>query len=342
MANFDYKNIIEDLLQGTSDRSRNVVVKRFGLLSPDAKKSTLETIGAEYGLTRERVRQIEEDSLKSFRKAISEKYPLLAEYFKEAIKSSGGARKEELLVKELGGDEDRNRISLLLNLVPGIKKYKETDSLHPFWALNEESAQKAQKEIADFSNYLSRKKFPVTLEEYLTEKKSGAKGLSFMSLASWIEISKKIGQNKDGKYGFMKWPEIVPKWVKDKAYIVLRQEQNPLHFSEIARLVGERFAEGKVVYPNIQTVHNELIKDGKFVLIGRGTYALAEWGYRPGVVKDVISDVLKTSSKPLDKNEIIRRVSEQRMVKENTILLSLNDKSHFLKDSQGRYRLREA
>ncbi len=342
MANFEYKNVIENLLKESSSRSRDIISKRFGLISFNGKKSTLEAIGEEYGLTRERVRQIEEDALKGFREALSLKYPLLSEYFKEAIKSSGGARKEETLVKELGEEEDKNRIIFLLNLVSGIKKYKETNSLYPFWALDEKSAQSAKKEIADFSNYLTKKKIPVSIEEYLTEKKSGAKGVSCISLTSWIEISKKVGQNREGKCGFLKWPEIIPKWVKDKAYIVLKQEHNPLHFSEIARLVGERFTEGKVIYPNIQTVHNELIKDDKFVLIGRGTYALAEWGYKPGVVKEVISEVLKTSAKPLNKGEIIRRVSQQRMVKENTILLNLNDRSHFFRDSQGRYRLREA
>ncbi|MFA5385664.1 MAG: sigma factor-like helix-turn-helix DNA-binding protein [Eubacteriales bacterium] len=342
MANFDYKNVIENLLKESSSRSRDIIGKRFGLISFNGKKSTLEAIGEEYGLTRERVRQIEEDSMKGFKETLSSKYPLLSEYFKEAIKTSGGARKEETLVKELGAEEDKNRIVFLLNLVSGIKKYKETDSLYPFWALDEKSAQAAKKEITDFSNYLAKKKIPVSLEEYLTEKKSGVKGVSYISLASWIEISKKVGQNREEKYGFLKWPEIIPKWVKDKAYIVLKQEHNPLHFSEIARLVGERFAEGKVIYPNIQTVHNELIKDDKFVLIGRGTYALAEWGYKPGVVKEVISEVLKTSAKPLNKGEIIRRVSQQRMVKENTILLNLNDRSHFFRDSQGRYRLREA
>jgi len=72
--------------------------------------------------------------------------------------------------------------------------------------------------------------------------------------------------------------------------------------------------------------------------VGRGTYALAEWGYLPGEVKEVIFRILKEEKKPLKKEEILKKVLEQRLVKENTILLNLSNKKYFLKDSLGRYR----
>ena len=86
-----------------------------------------------------------------------------------------------------------------------------------------------------------------------------------------------------------------------------------------------------------QTVHNELIKDPRFVLVGRGLYALKEWGYEEGQVKDVILKILKEARKPLPKEEILAGVLKQRMVKENTVLLNLNNKKYFLKTPEGKY-----
>jgi hypothetical protein len=65
---------------------------------------------------------------------------------------------------------------------------------------------------------------------------------------------------------------------------------------------------------------------------------LREWGYEPGQVKDVIIKILKENG-PLTKKEILERVLKQRLVKENTILLNLNNKKYFLKDSQGKYKI---
>lgn len=84
-----------------------------------------------------------------------------------------------------------------------------------------------------------------------------------------------------------------------------------------------------------QTVHNELIKDARFVLVGRGTYALSEWGYKPGTVKDVMVQVLRENGNSMDKEEIIKKTLDQRQVKESTILLNLQDRNHFEKDKGG-------
>ncbi len=148
-----------------------------------------------------------------------------------------------------------------------------------------------------------------------------------------MEISKKIQQNKEGLFGLSDWPEINPRTIKDKAYLVLKKNQKPLHFSRITDLI-----EGGAL---VQTVHNELIKDPKFILVGRGIYALKEWGYEPGYLKDIILKVLKESQKPLTKQEILSAVFEQRMVKENTVLLNLSNKKYFLRDDKGRYLIRE-
>ena len=126
--------------------------------------------------------------------------------------------------------------------------------------------------------------------------------------------------------------------MKDKAHLVLKKEKSPKHFAEIAKLINVAGFQGKKA--NIQTVHNELIKDARFVLIGRGIYALSEWGYKPGTVKEVLVDILKKSSKPLSKSAILSRVMDARLVKENTVLLNLNNSKTFIKNKDGTYSLK--
>jgi len=59
---------IERLLSCLKDRERDIIIMRFGL--HDDVPHTLEEIGKEFGLTRERVRQIESEAIKKLRKAM--------------------------------------------------------------------------------------------------------------------------------------------------------------------------------------------------------------------------------------------------------------------------------
>ena len=143
-----------------------------------------------------------------------------------------------------------------------------------------------------------------------------------------------------GLYGLKDWPEVNPKGIKDKAYIVLKGEEMPLHFTQVAALINSSdfFSSNKTVIH--QTVHNELIKDPRFILVGRGLYALKEWGYEPGIVRDVIYREIKGSRKPLPKEEIIKKVLNQRKVQPSTILLNLQNKKYFAKTPKGLYTIR--
>ena len=153
------------------------------------------------------------------------------------------------------------------------------------------------------------------------------------ALASYISTSKNINSNVFEQYGLAHWPEINPRGMKDKAYLVLKRLNKPLHFMQVASEIEKAGLAKKQAHP--QTVHNELIKDSRFVLVGRGTYALTDWGYVPGTIKDVIAKSLSKSPKPLSKEEIVSAVLDQRQVKENTILLNLQNRKLFKKTGEG-------
>ena len=178
-------------------------------------------------------------------------------------------------------------------------------------------------------------------KEELAAKFAGKYDLHNEALASYLEISKKIQATKEGKLGLIDWPEIKPRGVKDKAYLVFKKHNKPLHFREITTLIDQLDLNGQDKKTHPQTVHNELIKDQRFVLVGRGMYALSEWGYVPGTIKDIITRVLKEKPQLVSQEEIVKEVLSQRLVARNTVMINLNNKKYFKKDAEGKYFLHE-
>lgn len=339
----NYQKICSTLLKGLSERVTDVVVRRFGLKT--GQNETLEAIGETYGITRERVRQIEREGLFKIRAKIGE-YKEVLDFFSKALESFGGVKKESSFVFMLGKEKNRSQILFLLSLAKGISKYPEDKEYHGFWVKDEKFVALAKQVIGQAINYFNKEKKPVSFDEVFESLKSSVssilgKKVDRKIVESYIEISKVIQKNSEGNLGLKNWVEINPKGIKDRAYLVFKKVGKALHFSEVAKAIESHFsALNKKAH--VATVHNELIKDPRFVLVGRGLYALKEWGYEPGVVRDIIAKVIKENSKPMDKNEIVEAVLKQRMVKENTVFLNLQNKNYFYKDSQGRYVVKEA
>ena len=339
----NYKKICSELLKNLPEKQKEVILRRFALQSlasseGGVKRETLESIGKSFGITRERVRQIENDGLLKLvdelrssspftnarvREKISS-YQKIFEYFTDELKKSGDLKREEILLSQLGGQNYQPQIFFLLTLGDAFQRFSETKELHSFWTINPDSLNLAKETIASFYEKLKEINRPIRFEEYKIPAP-----LTARAVGSFLEISKIIQKNQEDFYGLKDWPEINPRGVKNKAYVVFKKESRPLHFMEVSKLIGPEALP--------QTVHNELIKDSRFVLVGRGLYALKEWGYEEGQVKDIILKILKEAGKPLPKEEILEEVMKQRMVKENTIFLNLNNKKYFLKTPEGKY-----
>jgi hypothetical protein len=325
---------VANLVKSIPVRNRDVVSRRFGL--KNGKKETLESIGKSYSITRERVRQIEEFAVNQLRKVADgnqdvEKYAALA---KNMIGGNGGVMKERDLFRAFSGSENDSAVNssfaFVLSLSRDLVKFGENENFHAFWAASADALNDFKKLAAECVSFLEKNKRPVSEAE-------------FAPLAgnpnAFLSISKTVGKNIFNEIGLVSWPEVKPKGVRDKAYLVLKKGNAPQHFGQIAKLINTAGFNGKKA--NTQTVHNELIKDSRFILVGRGTYALSEWGYKSGTVKDVLVDLLK-GSRPLPKAALVSKVLNTRMVKENTILLNLQDSKVFIKNEDGTYSLRKA
>ncbi len=319
------KKICSDLLKILPQRQKEVIMRRFGLEGKE--KETLWSIGEGFKVSRERVRQIEETALSTLKPQIKN-HRKSFDNFKKVIKKKGGLSKEENLLKELGGDKFQNAVCFLLSLDKDFQRIKETNDFYSLWTIDKKAWQKAQEAIISIYQQFKKNKKPLRLKEIAISE-----SLKPQFFNSILEISKKIQKNNEGFWGLKEWPEINPRRIKDKAYLVLKKHQSPLHFTKVAGLID-------LALP--QTVHNELIKDKRFILVGRGTYALREWGYQEGVIRDVLFNILKEAGQPLKKEEILKKALEQRLVKENTVFLNLSNKKHFLRTSEGYYTIKEA
>jgi len=327
--NFNYQKICKDLTKGLDSRTADIIERRFGL---KGKRETLEAIGSSYDITRERVRQIEAEGFSKIRPKLLDNKSVF-EHFHKSLVNFGKLNKEQSLLEYLGGEKFQNHVFFLLTNADGFDRAAESDKFYSFWTVDKKAVNEAQKVIKSTIERFKKEKQVLSLDDLL--KKQSLKKDVFVS---YIEISKDIQKSPEGKFGLTNWLEINPKGIKDKAYLVLNKEEAPLHFAEVASRIE------KLPYPghnkiHTATVHNELIKDSRFILVGRGLYALKEWGYESGVVRDVITKTLKDSKKPLKKEEILKKVLAQRFVKENTVVLNLQNKSYFLRDNKGRYTI---
>ena len=321
-------------------RTKDVLEKRFGL-GKSAERMTLDGIGKGYGITRERVRQIEADGLSRIRKSESIKelsgvFTALENHFAEG----GRVFKESQILSSLvSQNKHENDVYFLLSLHPSFVRLHENEYLHDRWAHGHTSHSLAEKTISNAVSELRKIGKPITEENLFDTVGSCAKtvtggAVSKSCLSNWIGISKLIAQNYFGEWGLSEFPEIKPRGIKDLSYMVLARNKSPLHFSNVAEEISK--LTGKKAH--VQTVHNELIKDNRFVLVGRGLYALKEWGYASGQVRDVICDILKSSG-PLSREKIVAFVSQKRFVKPNTIVINLENKKYFKKLPDGRYTI---
>lgn len=322
--------LVNDLLSDLNLRAQDIIKKRFGLI--EEKPHTLERIGIQYNITRERVRQIVTDALKN----VSSKEDHTS--FQEAerkifftIDRNNGIIKESEIVEKinLDGFREANAIKLIVKCSKKIHVIEEKGKISRSWSnfkLLADEIKKIEKEALELFN---REKKLFSDEEISRKITSKTEGLEKEQVLAYLNVLVSIQKNKFGKWGKTHWTEVNPKGTREKIYLILREKKKPLHFTEIAALIDKYNLGKKKAHP--QTVHNELIKDSRFVLIGRGIYAMREWGYQEGTIKDVLLDILEKKARPMAKEDIIKEVLKIRKVKKTTIMINLNNSKFFRK-----------
>jgi DNA-directed RNA polymerase delta subunit len=348
MSKNNLTTLTEGLIKELSSRDQTIIKKRFGLF--DKKPMTFNAIGLEFKVTRERIRQIQEECLKDIRE---KKMPTMYKDFinasKKILKNNGDVLEDvafmNSLKDEYGKDTQSGVINFLLSLNENFYFFSGNNFFKPFWCFANINLNEIKKLAESIESILKKNQAPMTLKEI--EKSMSAK-VNSKYISNVMHIYKKIGANPFGQFGLISWSIINPLNARDKAYFLMKYYlKKPVHFKALTSHLKENEAlnvnqmvDKKKKEVSVQTVHNELIKDPRFVLVGHGNYALAEWGYNPGVIKDIIVQILQTSNHPLSENDIISKVKEQRMAKDNTIKFNLRNSNQFEKNSDGKYQLK--
>jgi hypothetical protein len=329
--------VIDDILNSISqEREREIISRRFGLHDD---KETLEQVGELLGVTRERVRQLEKAILNRLRIAIRDgkvaRVTALEKRIVRELSEMGRVARVAQLSNHLLGRarklKERARLVFIAELAPQLTIVNENDHYYQAIGVSEYGDEKKIRSNVDLIvETIKAHGEPLTIEQ-LHELLSFEHPLHVQALA---ELSKHLAKLKD-TWGLESWPTINPKNIRDKVFVVLTESSKPLHFNEISQAIKDSgFKRNNVT---TQAIHNELIKDRRFVLIGRGIYALNSWGFSKGTVTDIIADVLRSSDQPLHRDEIVKRVLKSRHVKEATVLLNLQNKPQFKRVAKATY-----
>ncbi|OGY51245.1 MAG: hypothetical protein A3J59_02720 [Candidatus Buchananbacteria bacterium RIFCSPHIGHO2_02_FULL_56_16] len=366
---FNPTELISNLFKNLSAKERDILSRRFGLSAKE--KETLEQIGAYYKITRERIRQIEAGTIRKLRTLENFRSEIEAAEHNvtHLLEAHGGVMEENHLLNELLAYTDTNETNrqaslfilnhLLDDKVQRLKADREVQSgwmLPTFSPATLKSILQELIEIIQQENNLlatelllqkfrereafERHRTQIVLGELATGHERAVEEAVSRAIHSYLTISKEIDRNILGEWGLSRWQTVTPKRMGDKVYLVLRKTGKPLHFTEISSLINQANFDAKTAYP--ATIHNELILDDRYVLVGRGIYALKEWGYSTGTVLDVVAQLLAESKAPLTKEEIIKHVLEQRIVRKSTILLALTNRDHVTRLADGTYTANRA
>lgn len=340
--------IVAQCLAPLTERQQEVLRCRYGL--ENGRELTLAELGVRFGVTRERIRQIQNLALASIRsESMKNGLDAFGALIAAHLEELGGVRKEELLLMDVAhlafdnGPRETfpHRVRFLLEASDKAVYAPADKNMYAHWYMTSDHARNARIFAEKLSATLAAKKHEVLNEkkfDYYFTQTAKLYGYAEAIGANFIAASKRFSVSPYGEVGLSAWPEINPKTSRDWAYVTLKKSERPLHFTDIAKLINGIRKQKKT---NYQTVHNELIKDERFVLVGRGTYGLREFGILPGTAREVITHFLKKHGS-LKSHQIVDIVLKERNFKPNTILLNLQNKKYFHRRPDGYYTVREA
>lgn len=336
------QSLLDDLFLVLTEKEAMVIKRRFALQGQP--KQTLEKIGKHFKVTRERIRQIEGIALSKLRRTVrTTKLNEINELAKGILRISGGVMREDELISQVlrrmpnSTDLDGAVLRLSFSIDAEMSTSGHSGTFVPFWRLESLAMEDISTIVENIVKILKKRKSCMKREELI----SAVQALNLFKdripskelILSCVSIDERLREIEDG-WGLTEWRFVRPRSIRDKVEIVLRKSGTPLHFMEIANRIREARFDHKNV--TVQAVHNELIRYPQFVLVGRGLYALREWGYEPGTVADVIESILKEKG-PLSKKEIIAEVAKQRTVKIGTISLNLQKMPYFVRVGRAVY-----
>jgi transcriptional regulator with XRE-family HTH domain len=144
MKNID--NTLKELFLNLNLKQKKVINERFGLT---CNPRTLQAIGDDLGVTRERVRQIESQSKNKIADSIEENFSFLINNAMDILDNFDGVCEYKTFIKEIKKDNEinelkniDNKISFIFNIAKKPLLFKENEDFNSFWYKNKDSKNK--------------------------------------------------------------------------------------------------------------------------------------------------------------------------------------------------------
>ena len=323
---------LKEILIYCKPKERLVLMKKFWL--GWEKGIPLQRIGAEYDLTRERIRQIETQALMRFRRLIvgNELYMNVLSEAKKILDAHGGILAEDTLVSKLINRNlfkfSKQELKLILVSDFDVAYLKRNKYLYKAFYVEPLYEDLLTQMVLFVNDYFGQRGKSQDLYEFIAVLKDtflkDYKEVGYLRndlfYMNFFSIIRDISMF-DGKIGFDTFTDVNPKTMKLKIYYTMKRLNKPVHFQELPAKILDWFPEKAV---KINTIHNELVKNNDlFVNLGLGRYGLREWGYEGGQVKDILVRILEKNDRPMAVKELCKEVLKEKMVSPNTVMLNL-------------------
>lgn len=349
MSELTKQNILgcfSEVLSSLTDKEKLVIEKRIGLMWG---KETLQSIGNSFApaITRERVRQIEDAGIKKIWRIIKwTKLIEIQDKSREILALHGGLLSRNKLInaiiKEVSLDSDINKwvIDIIIQSDMDVEKSKPKLWVLTYFFLPTISKRSIDSVHREALKILKKKKDIMNIDVLYDMIKFNLKDLYKLGnvfLDSVLDLFEDIVKWWENQIALSKWRILNPKTLKDKSLYVMKKQKKPMHFVDISNEIFKQLWE----QVKVNTVHNELIRNNEFVLIGRGIYALKEWWFKPGTVLDVVIDVMKKVWEPISTEEIVDKVLKVRDVRASTIYMNLQNRKYIERVWRNYYKLKD-
>lgn len=339
------QSLFLELLGQLSEKESSVIINRIGL---QGQKQTLQEIGDSFGITRERVRQIEDKGIKDMGSRIKDTRLGDIQVLAGRIlhENHGVMSRDQLIsaiIKELNLNASINKAMMEVVLQSDFDMQKSKPRLNTVTYFHEpQITRRCIESIHKEAVSILKKKKDVMDQTSLYDKITEIHGgtypyINHDLIDAIMDVFLDVVKGEKTKIALSSWHILNPKTLKDKAIYVFKKKNKPMHFVELANEISGYFDNSPV---KVNTVHNELIRNGEFVLIGRGIYALKAWGYKSGTVQDVIVEVFNRIKEPMTSDQITEEVLKTRQVKSNTIYMNLQNKNVFERVGRNLYQLK--
>lgn len=296
--------IVEEMMD---ERSKEILRHRFGL--SNTKEKTLDDLGQAYGITRERVRQIEAKSISLLRRLICDSqytskekvhiHPGLSRaicditsLIKGSSESPIGYDQIKKIISPLVSDEAT--LGLLIE-VAGLKVSKSKYVPPIILAQGDKRADKLSEAIDTIVPIIRDSCEPFSIIDLLIDANKRVKKRGHFT-AQIIELALTFIDDVEHLDGHYQCRTESLRRTTDVAYRMIKNE-GPKHYGDIVRFVNSTRVDKAVI--SDRSLTGQLSSDKRFSALGKsGQWALSESKPEVRNIKEVMVEYLNISNKP--------------------------------------------